>query len=38
LLQALVNRVGRIEVADPVRRLNNVIRGLASLDVTLVPA
>jgi cytochrome P450 len=38
VLQALVNRVERIEVARPVRRLNNVIRGLANLDVTLVPA
>lgn len=38
LLQALAKRVDRIEVANPVRRLNNVIRGLANLDVTLVPA
>ncbi len=38
LLAALVRQVERIEVSQPVRPLNNVIRGLESLSVTLVPA
>lgn len=38
LLAALVRQVERVEVSQPVRRLNNVIRGLESLSVTLVPA
>ncbi len=38
LLAALVRQVERIEVSQPVRRLNNGIRGLESLSVTLVPA
>jgi cytochrome P450 len=36
LLEALVARVARFEVARPVRALNQVLRGLASLDVTIV--
>lgn len=35
ILTALVKRVSRIEVGTPVRRLNNVIRGLAHLPVTV---
>jgi len=38
LLAALVRQVERIEGSQPVRRLNNVIRGHESLSVTLVPA
>jgi hypothetical protein len=38
ILGALVRRVKRIEIAgEPVRRLNNTLRGLAALPVELFP-
>jgi cytochrome P450 len=36
LLEALVGRIARFEVARPVRAINQVLRGLASLEVTVV--
>ncbi len=38
LLAELARRVQRFELGDPVRKLNNLIRGFASLPVTAVPA
>lgn len=37
VLAALVRRVGRLESGEPQRRLNNVIRGLSSLPMTVHP-
>ncbi len=36
LLEALVARVARFETARPVRAINQFLRGLASLEVTVV--
>jgi len=35
LLEALVERVERFTIADPVRAINQTLRGLASLTVTI---
>jgi cytochrome P450 len=36
ILRALLGKVSRIEADQPVRHFNNVLRGLASLPVTVV--
>jgi cytochrome P450 len=38
VLSALAARVGRIEIGEPVRKLNNLIRAFASLPVRVTPA
>jgi cytochrome P450 len=38
VLAALVRRVERFEIGEPVHVMNNMIRGLERLDVTVVPA
>lgn len=38
ILSALADRVARFETGTPVRRLNNVARGLAHLPLTVTPA
>jgi cytochrome P450 len=38
ILNALLRRVSRIDAGEPVRHFNNVLRGLDSLPVTVVPA
>jgi cytochrome P450 len=38
LLAALARRVRRFEVGAPTWRVNNVLRGIASLPTTIVPA
>ncbi len=37
LLEALVQRVQRFEIANPKRAINQMLRGLASLEVTVTP-
>jgi cytochrome P450 len=38
ILAAFARRVARFEIGEPVPHLNNLVRGLASLPVTVVPA